>query len=234
MRDVTISYRRRPVIENMTANASNGELVGLVGPNGSGKTTLLRFLSGLIKGDSGSIVYGETEIDTDSRRWRSELSFVPDDGGTIALLTVEEQLLLQCQLTGIDPNESVNRVECMIDVLRLGNHRNYASNELSTGLRKRLGIGLGIIRDAGVYLFDEPFTSLDVHTTEIFYGILTALKKSGKITVVATHSFPLRSDICNRIWDLSTRGRASERDPGSYLEPGAAREVVIPWFSRIT
>jgi len=228
--NVTVSYGRTRVLKDFSASASDGEIAGLLGPNGSGKTTLLRFISGLLKADAGSIVYHGAEIDTTSRFWRSVLSYVPDDGGTIPILTVEEQLLLRCRLSGVSQNESVERVKYIIHLLQIGGFKNSRSSELSTGLKKKLGIGLGIIGNAKTYLFDEPFASLDLQAVEIAYGILIALKKSGAITVVATNSIPLQAEIWDRFWNLSdTNG--TKTDKISIPETLDAGQVILPWLS---
>ena len=203
LQDILVSRGRKPVLNGLSASADNGDVVALLGPNGAGKTTLLHFIAGALKGDSGDIYHRGRKIDTGSIRWRRSLSYVLDDGGAIPLLTVEEQIYLQSVLMGVDRSESVERTRQVIDLLELGKYRDYRGDELSSGVRKRLGIGLGVVRDADVFLFDEPYSSLDVQAAAVFDRILETLKHCGRIVVVASHSFPFPDGLYNRVWSLS-------------------------------
>ena len=227
LKNVSITRGGRKIIDRMSANASNGELVGLLGPNGSGKTTLLQSMAGRLKIASGKMLFRDSVVDTYSREWRHLLSFVPDDGGTIPLLTIEEQLLLQCQLSGINTSDAKARIEYIVGLLEVESYKRYRGDELSAGLRKRLGIGLGIVRDAEIYLFDEPFASLDVGAAATLSAILAGLQNAGKIVFVASHSFPYQKDEFSRIWRLSSDDSATL----NRSDPGALDKVVLPWLS---
>lgn len=243
LRDVVLSRGGRIVIRGVTASAHGGDIVALSGPNGAGKTTLLHFIAGVIKCDSGGIRYKGGPIDPGSLDWRRRLSYVLDDGGTIPLLTVEEQLYLQGVLTGVSREESIGRTGIVIDMLELGKYRDYRGQELSAGLRKRLGIGIGIVRDAEVFLFDEPYSSLDVQAAAVFNRILATLKTRGRVGIVASHSFPMTDGLYNRVWSLSD-GRiadhANDKVLGDLLSPSELQsssgdgELDIPWILRST
>ena len=240
LQDIVVFRGRKPVLNGLNASADNGDVVALLGPNGAGKTTLLHFIAGVLKGDSGDIYYRGRKIDTNSLRWRRTLAYVLDDGGIIPLLTVEEQIYLQSILTGVDRSESAQRTGYVIDLLELNKYRDYRGDELSSGVRKRLGIGLGIVRDADVFLFDEPYSSLDVQATAVFGQILKTLKNRGRIVLVASHSFPFPDGLYNHVWSLSdgvvvdcsneqeVRGRLDQPSPSDGLS-GHGR-IDLPWI----
>jgi ABC-type multidrug transport system ATPase subunit len=177
--------------------------------------------------------------------WRGRVSYVFDDGGTIHLLTVEEQLHLQCALCGLDVIQTRTRTERMIELFDLEPYRHHRSDELSAGLRKRLGLAIGITRDADMYLFDEPFRALDVQTGLVFRGILTLLQRRNRIVLIATHWSPLVAESCTRLWhvadgtveDLSDRlviRRVLDqaRSPGADgTGAGGFVTVDIPWIA---
>ncbi len=241
LEDFVLSRGGRTIIKGVSAFTNRGDVVALFGPNGAGKTTLLHSIAGLLKSDSGTIYYDGNRVDPTSFDWRRRLSYVLDDGGTIPLLTVEEQLYLQCALVGVEHSESIRRTSHIIDKLGLGGHQGYRGDELSAGLRKRLGIGIGIIRDSDVFLFDEPFSSLDVQATDVFCRILMTLKDRGRVVIVASHSFPLLYDVCDQIWTLSAgvvTVHSDKRELRNLLrpspEPASSGGIAtdMPWIPK--
>lgn len=218
-KEIALSRGGRPVITACSVSAERGDAVALIGPNGSGKTTLLHLLSGLLAKDSGRLSFDGREIDPASPDWRYETAFVLDDGGTIPLLTVEEQLLLAGALSGLESGEAAGRADAVIRLLQLETHRRHRGDELSSGLRKRLGLGIGIIRDARIFLFDEPFSALDVEAAAVFIGIIEALKSKGRIVVFASHTLPFAGSLCSRVWRLAggtrPQGARAQDVPGS-------------------
>ena len=244
LENIVLTRGSRAVIKDLSAAADRGDVIALLGLNGAGKTTLLHFIAGVLKGDSGDIRYQGSRIDPTSLDWRHRLTYVLDDGGIIPLLTVEEQIYLQCVLVGVSQTESIERTKLVIDLLDLNRYRSYRGDELSSGLRKRLGIGLGIVRDADVFLFDEPFGSLDVQAVAVFSRILTTLKNKGRITIVASHSFPFLSNVCSRVWALSDgvvvnyAGKKELNDllnqPNQSGSLSSSGEIDIPWILKST
>ena len=181
----------REIFKDVSAYAKHGEIILLTGENGSGKTTLLNCICGQLEIHSGSIEF------------KDELSYVPDDGGTIPLLTVDEQLHLHCQINSVPVKEINQRTEQVIDMLNLSGHKDFRASELSSGLRKKLGIGLCINKNAGLYLFDEPFNSLDTQSAALLARLIRLLKQNNKTLIIATHDPALIESDCDRIWDIN-------------------------------
>jgi ABC-type multidrug transport system ATPase subunit len=237
--DISISRGGKLIIDKASLTAERGDVVALLGPNGAGKTTLLQFLAGVLEADSGDVLYEGRQFDRSSKDWRRRLSYVLDTGGIIPVLTVEEQLSLQCALTGVGTAESTERVYRTVDMLDMRKYQGHRGDELSAGLCKRLAIGIGIIRDAEVFLFDEPFGSLDIQAATTLTRILMTLKKRERIVVVASHSFPILDDLYNRVWGVSNttiQDHHDGADVNSYLEnidlPDDPQHEVfdIPWI----
>lgn len=233
LQGIALSRGGRTVVKNLSSSAQRGDVVALLGPNGAGKTTLLHFIAGILKSDSGDIYYEGRKIDPTSRDWRLRLAYVLDDGGIIPLLTIEEQLYLQSVLVGVSHRQSLERSRLVIELLGLTRYRSYRGDELSSGLRKRLGIGLGIVRDADVFLFDEPYSSLDVQSIAVFSQIVLALKNKGRIVIVASHAFPYADNLFNHVWSLSA-GVLTDHSRGPEIPdlggPSGHKEIQIPWI----
>ena len=233
LQNVVLSRGGRAVLKNLSSSAKRGDVVALLGPNGAGKTTLLHFIAGILKSDSGDIYYEGGKIDPASRDWRLRLAYVLDDGGIIPLLTIEEQLYLQSVLVGVSHVQSIERSRLIIELLGLTRYRSHRGDELSSGLRKRLGIGLGLVRDAEVFLFDEPYSSLDAQSIAVFSQIILALKNKARIVVVASHAFPYAHDLYNHVWSLSA-GVLTDHSSGPEIPdlggPSGQKEIQIPWI----
>ena len=188
LKNIVLSRGKHKVLDGVNAEASAGRVIALLGENGTGKTTLLNCICGMLKCDSGEIFSGNKAVDPESDEWKEKISYVLDEGSAIPLLTVDEQLRLQCLLSGIGKSEASKRADHIISLLNLEKHRDYRAEELSAGLRKKLGIGLGLIRNAEIYLFDEPFSSLDVYSASDLSRLLGILKRRGRTVILSTHS----------------------------------------------
>lgn len=240
LQNVVLSRGGRTIIKDLSASADKGDIVALLGPNGAGKTTLMHFIAGVLKSDSGAIYYNRRKIDPTCLDWRRRLAYVLDDGGIIPPLTVEEQIYLQSVLVGVNHAESIERTRFVIELLELSRYRDYRGDELSSGLVKRLGIGIGIVRDADLFLFDEPYSSLDVQAAAVFSRILMTLKNRGRIVVVASHSFPILDNLYNRVWtfssgmvlDYSNEGKLRDllNHPFQSGSLDKYKEIEIPWI----
>ncbi len=229
--NIRINRGNKNVLNKISAGATSGSITLLLGENGCGKTSLLGGISGLLKMESGEIRFNGKSVDPESEDWRENLSYILDDGGTIPLLSVSEQLQLQCLLNGTKKIEARDRVEAVIRLLNLEKYKSYRADELSAGLRKKLGIGLGIIRNAGIYLFDEPFSSLDALTAAQLLDVLSAIKAKGKAVILSTHSPSFVSSISDSVWMLKNGGiteTGKENIGSSPISETAA--VDLPWI----
>ncbi len=203
LKKIQLTLGGKKVLADINAKAAAGELTLLSGDNGTGKTSLFNLIAGILKPDSGGLYYKSEFLDCETAAFSNLLSYIQDDGGTIPLLTVEEQLQLQCYLNNLNKIETVARVNEIIMNLDLESHRNYRAEELSAGVRKKLGIAIGMICNSEIFLLDEPFASLDIKASLKLLNILKILKKRGRIVIVTTHSPDIISKIIDRIWLLS-------------------------------
>lgn len=233
LQDVRIVRGSRAVINGLTAEAGSGEIVALLGANGTGKTTLLNYISGSLKADIGALAFNGITYDPLSMDWKRQVSFVPDDGGIIPLLTVEEQILLQCALEGLTASEARTRLESLLSIFGLGDVRNYRGNELSLGTQKRLGLVLGLVRNSELYIFDEPLNSLDTEGAGIFRGILQILRSRMRMVLVSSHNVSFIYPLCDRIWNLTdnTAQVYPDKTEFNYHENLMEYEIDMPWLA---
>src|SRR5262249_31776084 len=136
-----------------------GEIVGLVGPNGAGKTTTLRALAGILRPSSGRILIDGHDLATDAIEAKRRLAFMPDEPHLFEYLTVPEHLRLIGRLSGGADVE--RRSAVLLEELELNGREGSLPGELSRGMRQKVVIACGLVRDATTLLFDEPLTGLD-------------------------------------------------------------------------
>src|SRR5262245_52609957 len=146
-------------VDDLSFTVASGEIVGLIGPNGAGKTTTLRSLAGILQPTSGTLRIDGHDIVADGLEAKRRLAFMPDEPHLFEYLTVAEHLRLVARLYGVANFDA--RVRPLLDELELGGKERLLPGELSRGMRQKVVIACGLVRDATTLLFDEPLTGLD-------------------------------------------------------------------------
>ena len=240
LHNISAAYDRTRVVDSVTATAQAGELTVITGPNGAGKTSLLNVLAGRIAALNGTLYFQGEAIDPEDDSWRDRISYTAADSGVLQVLTVEEQLGLLCRLTGTGPVASADRTDEVLRLLQLDDHRDYRGDELSSGLTKRLQIGLGIARNADVYLFDEPFNGLDAESVAVLQEILTVLLDRRRYIFIATHILHFLQGLPAAVWELEGgkvnavfAGEAATvrlKELAGQQEAGGEKDI-LPWIA---
>src|SRR3984893_16254273 len=146
-------------VDDFSFEAAGGEIIGLIGPNGAGKTTTLRTLAGILRPTSGRVSIDGHDIVSDSIAARRRLAFMPDEPHLFEYLTVEEHLRLIGRLYSVPDIEPRSRA--LFEELELKGKEQSLPGELSRGMRQKVVIACGLVREATTLLFDEPLTGLD-------------------------------------------------------------------------
>ena len=155
----TRTYGTFTAVDDLSFEVGSGEIVGLIGPNGAGKTTTLRALAGILRPTSGRIAIDGHDLATDSIEAKRRLAFMPDEPHLFEYLTVDEHLRLTARLYAVADFDA--RARTLIEELELAGKERSLPGELSRGMRQKVVIACGLVRDASVLLFDEPLTGLD-------------------------------------------------------------------------
>ena len=191
-----LGFPGRVVLPGLSWQVGAGEIVCLVGPNGSGKTTMLRTLAGTLHPRAGTVsIGGRPAAD---QRSRLVTGFVPDPPPLYEELSPWEHLELTQRLWG-SARVPQERVDAVVTELDLEPHLHQRCDALSLGLRKRLGIALGVLHRPVLLLLDEPFNGLDATTTERLLALMAAMIRDGDAVVVSTHQPHLLAGLATRI-----------------------------------
>jgi ABC-2 type transport system ATP-binding protein len=184
-------------VDDLSFAVGAGEIVGLIGPNGAGKTTTLRALAGILRPTSGSVTIDGHDIVRDSIQAKQRLAFMPDEPHLFEYLSVEEHLRLTARLYGI--HDIDRRSVALLDELELSGRERSLPGELSRGMRQKVVIACGLVRDATTLLFDEPLTGLDPIGIRRMRETIMARGRSGAAILLSSHLLHLVEEICSRV-----------------------------------
>ena len=174
-----------------------GEIFGLLGPNGSGKTTTMKLLLGLLFPTSGeALVFGRDASDVNKNE---RIGYLPEESYLYRFLNAEETLDFYGRLFTMSPETRRQRVENLIELVKLGWARKRQLKEYSKGMARRIGLAQALINDPELILLDEPTTGLDPIGTREMKDLILQLRDEGKTVILCSHLLADVQDVCDRI-----------------------------------
>ncbi len=175
-----------------------GEVFGLLGPNGAGKTTTLRIIMGLVSPDSGYAEIDGVRTGPNSAAVRANIGMVSTNDGVYPWLTVREMLMYFADLYAVPSDLARERLERLVDQLRLAQFLDQRCCTLSTGQKQRVILARGLMHDPPVMLLDEPTRGLDVVGSQTVFEFIEQLKHLGKAVLLSTHRLDEAERVCDR------------------------------------
>ena len=212
-------YKGRTVVNNVSVEVNQGEIVGLLGPNGAGKTTTFYMIVGLIKPNNGQIFLEDNNITSLPmyRRAKRGIGYLAQEASVFRTLTVEENLLAVLQMTKLSRHDQKQKVESLIEEFSLGHVRKNLGRVLSGGERRRTEIARALAVDPMFVLLDEPFAGVDPIAVEEIQSIVARLKDKNIGILITDH---------NVNETLSITDRAYLMFEGKLLKAGTAEELA--------
>jgi lipopolysaccharide export system ATP-binding protein len=188
--EITKSYRGRKVVDHVSVQMAQGEVVGLLGPNGAGKTTSFYIIVGLITPDSGTVLLdGENLTSLPMyQRARRGISYLPQEASVFRKLTVEDNLTAILQTLPLSRHERRDRMNRLVEQLGLEQVRHSKGYMLSGGERRRVEIARSLVIEPSFLLLDEPFSGIDPIQVLELQKIIFELRRSGIGVLVTDHN----------------------------------------------
>jgi lipopolysaccharide export system ATP-binding protein len=213
-------YRSRTVVHGMSLDVAAGEVVGLLGPNGAGKTTAFYMLVGLVRCDAGRIQLGDRDITTLPMHRRAELGlgYLPQEASIFRRLSVEDNVLAILERRAdLDRAAREQRLEELLEELRIGHVRRSIGLSLSGGERRRVEIARALAAEPRFMLLDEPFAGVDPLSVLDIQRIIGELTSRGIGVLITDHNVRETLGVCSRAYIVNQ---------GTVIAAGNAEEIL--------
>jgi lipopolysaccharide export system ATP-binding protein len=217
-------YKQRTVVNDVSFNVSQGEIVGLLGPNGAGKTTSFYMIVGLIKPNEGTIFLDDEDITKDPmyRRAQKGIGYLAQEASVFRKLSVEDNIMAILEMTGMNKEERHDKLEELISEFSLHKVRKNRGDLLSGGERRRTEIARALAASPNFILLDEPFAGVDPIAVEEIQTIVARLKDKNIGILITDHNVQETLSITDRAY-LLFEGKILESGTPEVL---AANEMV--------
>ena len=213
------TYKGRNVVNGVSVEVNQGEIVGLLGPNGAGKTTSFYMIVGLVKPDEGNVFLDDKNITGYPMYKRAQLGigYLPQEVSVFRKLSVEDNIMAILEMTNLNKVERKERLEQLLEEFSLTHVRKNLGNRLSGGEKRRTEIARALATNPKFVLLDEPFAGVDPIAVEDIQSIVSDLKKKNIGILITDHNVQETLSITDRAYLLFE---------GNILKTGTAEELA--------
>mgnify|MGYP001535938318 FL=1 len=218
-KDLVKRYKARTVVDHVSIEVNQGEIVGLLGPNGAGKTTTFYMIVGLIKPNEGQIFLEDQEITKEPvyKRAQKGVGYLAQEASVFRRLSVEDNIKAVLQMTDFPKDYQAERLENLIEEFRLTKVRKSLGIQLSGGERRRTEIARAVAINPKFILLDEPFAGVDPIAVEDIQSIVATLKNKNIGVIITDHNVHETLSITDRTYLLFE---------GRILKAGSAEDLA--------
>ncbi len=212
-------YKSRTVVNQVSVNLQQGEIVGLLGPNGAGKTTSFYMVVGLIKPDEGEVFLDNQNITKLPMYKRAQMGigYLPQEASVFRKLSVEDNIAAVLEMTKLSKKQQKEKLEELLNEFRLTHVRKNNGDSLSGGERRRTEIARALAVDPKFILLDEPFAGVDPIAVEDIQTVVARLKLKNIGILITDHNVNETLSICDRAYLLIE---------GKIFKHGSAEELA--------
>lgn len=218
-KDLVKRYKTRTVVDHVSIEVNQGEIVGLLGPNGAGKTTTFYMIVGLIKPNEGCIFLENKELTKEPvyKRAQEGVGYLAQEASVFRRLSVEDNIRAVLQMTDFSKEYQKERLENLIEEFRLSKVRKSLGIQLSGGERRRTEIARAVAINPKFILLDEPFAGVDPIAVEDIQSIVATLKDKNIGVIITDHNVHETLSITDRTYLLFE---------GRILKAGSAEDLA--------
>ncbi|MCY7310818.1 MAG: LPS export ABC transporter ATP-binding protein [Chitinophagaceae bacterium] len=217
--DLVKKYGSRTVVNHVSFEVKQGEIVGLLGPNGAGKTTSFYQVVGLVKPDQGKVFLNDQDITSLPMYKRAQMGigYLPQEASVFRKLSVEDNIAAILEMTKLSKQQQRHKLETLLNEFHLQHVRKSNGDVLSGGERRRTEIARALSVDPKFILLDEPFAGIDPIAVEDIQAIVAKLKHKNIGILITDHNVTETLSICDRAYLLIE---------GKIFKHGTAEELA--------
>ena len=232
LRNVSKRFSGIVAVDDVSFSAPVGEITGYLGPNGSGKSTTMKMVTGLIEMTSGEILFDGAPIQQDLIAYKQRMGYVPEEPHLYPHLSGLEYLTMVGQLRDLPPKPTADRIDGLLRLLSLHGDRHSPISAYSKGMRQKVLLAAALLHNPDLILLDEPFSGLDVASTQVLRSLIQELAARGKVVLFSSHDIETVERVCSRVVILH-RGRVVADDSVERLRTLMALPKLEDIFSRL-
>jgi len=214
------SYKKRPVVIDVSITVNNGQIVGLLGPNGAGKTTCFYMIAGLVSADTGSVLIDDQDISDFPMhgRARAGIGYLPQEASVFRKLSVADNILAILETRKeLSKAQRVEKLDILLQEFHITHIKDSLGMSLSGGERRRVEIARALATEPNFILLDEPFAGVDPISVNDIKQIITHLQQRGIGVLITDHNVRETLAICEQAYIVSE---------GHIIAKGTAEEVL--------
>jgi len=217
-------------VDNLSFDVAEGEIFGFLGSNGSGKTTTIKTLLGLLHPSAGECFIFADKVP--SLASLSKIGYLPEIPYLYKYLTAKEILSLYGSVSGISENVLKNRIDEVLEIVKLKTEKDTRLGEFSKGMLQRVGVAQALIHKPQLLILDEPFTGLDPIGLKDMRDIILSLRKEGKTVFFSSHIISEAEKICNRV-AIIYKGKLLRVVKISEIKPNTLEDIFISEIKQV-
>jgi ABC-2 type transport system ATP-binding protein len=191
---ISKSYQRKLVLDNISLEVPKGQIFGLLGPNGAGKTTLIRMLNRMLSPDAGQIYFEDQLL---NEKHLQEIGYLPEERGLYKTMEVRAHLLFLAQLRGLSKQEASQHVDQWLVHFEIEDWQNKRISALSKGMAQKVQFIAALVHQPKLLILDEPLSGFDPLNVELIMNEIKALKEKGTTIILSTHNMKSVDEICD-------------------------------------
>jgi len=228
-KNLTKSYRRRKVVDEVSLMVTPGEIVGLLGANGAGKTTSFRMVVGMIRPDRGAVIFRGKDMTKAPmyHRARRGMGYLSQEPSIFRKMTALDNIVAILEARRVPKKERLSEAGRLLEELQLGHLANSLAENLSGGERRRLEISRALATKPTLLLLDEPFAGVDPITVEEIQKILADLRERQIAILITDHAVAETLRISDRAYILDKGKVIAEGSPQDIIRNEEVREVYL-------
>ncbi|HHW31173.1 MAG TPA: ATP-binding cassette domain-containing protein [Clostridiaceae bacterium] len=216
--NLTKRYGQIKAVNNISFRVEKGEILGFLGPNGAGKSTTMNIITGYIPASEGTVKVCGYDILEEPKEVKKRIGFLPEQPPVYLDMTVKDYLSFVSDLKQVDKAKKWSQINDIMELVKIGDHRNRLIKNLSKGYRQRVGLAQALIGNPEVLILDEPTVGLDPKQIIEIRRLIKALGKEHTI-ILSSHILPEVSAVCERVVIIN-KGEIAAIDTPDNLSKG--------------